>query len=297
VINGVWFDIPPEWTAEGSVMRAPGNASRVAVIQFNPFRRRIDPKSALEEWVRVQNQGFVEERREPISVVEGPDGITMATQAFLLDDPGAESQRRPPKRHRIYVAYAGAGIEPFFATYTCYVTKLHEALLPEVMDCLARPRLAADDLKTMIERGRRDMIEKGKIWQTMKLDPRGDWGADSELGQIWWTDRHGAVIARGQFEFIGSHSTTNGVWQWAWASETWKPELTNRMQTVRLLGEDLGEEYLTTPRLNANEQLAQDFAAMALRLACAKAWYRVQLNETTVSYLMITELDRVAAAA
>jgi hypothetical protein len=295
-VNGLLFDLPPDWTVDGSSFRAPGDLSRLATITFHPPKRLLDPKTALDEWTRLANEGYVEEHRERVFLLEGSDGIQIAMQHFVLGDPRAVAERRPPRQHRIYFAYAKSGGAPMLASYVCLVTKLHETVVEDVVDCLSRPRLAAPDLRTLIKLGKREMIAKSKIWASLE-DPRGRWDADLELGNIWITDRHGVVTVRGQFEIIGSFSTTAKTWQWGWASERFPEELTKRVRTVYELGKEIGEEYLTEPRLPADEYFAEDLAAIAIRVTGAKAWYRVQLNATTVTYLLITEIYKVAAAA
>lgn len=108
------------------------------------------------------------------------------------------------------------------------------------------------------------------IWQISQAA----WSVDQSAGTIAFTSPKG-IVATAPVQIIGSYSTQDGSWLWAWDNlSSIKAELTEHARKARSYGQEHGYDILTTPKLACPEETCWDFAALACMLAGAQGAYR-----------------------
>lgn len=110
---------------------------------------------------------------------------------------------------------------------------------------------------------------------------QADWSVDQAAGTIVVTLADGTA-ATCSVHIIGTYSTTDGTWLWAWDQPTVAPALREHARRVRSFAEEHAIERLTTRKLACDESEAWEFAAVACKLCGAQLAYRGPTGHTLV---------------
>jgi hypothetical protein len=110
---------------------------------------------------------------------------------------------------------------------------------------------------------------------------RADWRVDQEAGTIVFS-RPGGTSATCSVQIIGTYSTTDGTWLWAWDHPAIASALQQHARQVRSYGKEHAIERLTTRKLACEESEAWEFTALACKLGEAQGAYRGPTGDTLV---------------
>lgn len=108
------------------------------------------------------------------------------------------------------------------------------------------------------------------LWQIQDAE---QWSVDQRAGTIQFQFADGRT-ATAPLQFIGSISTNDGTWLWAWDNPSVPEPLRQHTLVVRAYGEKLGHELLTTRKFPCDEELAWWLTALAAKLNNAQGAYR-----------------------
>lgn len=114
----------------------------------------------------------------------------------------------------------------------------------------------------------------------LQLD-RASWSVDRNEGTITFT-RPAGVVASAPVQIIGSLDTVEGTWRWGWDHPSVAPPLDQHARRVRAWGEHHDVAELTTALIDADDDLAWRFAAIACELNAAQGAWRCDTGRTAV---------------
>jgi hypothetical protein len=144
-----------------------------------------------------------------------------------------------------------------------------------------RSRAVEPELSTILLEGE-DMIEQvGRAHrERWGLGSADSWNLDQTTGSIRWIFPDKTVEAPAQI--LGSHNSAAGSWLWAWANETILANLRHDAERVRAWAETNGHTSLLQPKVEANDEVAASFAAIAVRVTEATGFYRAPVGASKV---------------
>ncbi|MDQ1287831.1 MAG: hypothetical protein QG622_1396 [Actinomycetota bacterium] len=107
------------------------------------------------------------------------------------------------------------------------------------------------------------------------------WSVDRDEGTITFR-RPAGVVASAPVQIIGSLDSAQGTWRWGWDHPSVSPPLDRHALCVRAWGEDHQVPELTTALVDADDDLAWRFAAIACELNAAQGAWRCESGGTAV---------------
>ena len=107
------------------------------------------------------------------------------------------------------------------------------------------------------------------------------WDADLEGGTIAFVNQRGWTI-RAPVQVIGTRSLGDSTWLWAWDHPSVPAARAADARRVKAFGETQGLAALTTRKIEASEEDAWEFTALAAYLGGANGAYRGPTGETEV---------------
>jgi hypothetical protein len=108
-----------------------------------------------------------------------------------------------------------------------------------------------------------------------------NWSVDRDAGTITFR-RHTDVVAEAPVQIIGALDTARGTWHWGWDHPSVMPPLDRHARRVREWGENHDVAELTTALIDADDDLAWRFAAIACELNNAQGAWRCESGKTAV---------------
>lgn len=99
------------------------------------------------------------------------------------------------------------------------------------------------------------------------------WDADLDQGLIWFTHDDGRIISA-PVQIVGSYSTEDSTWLWAWDNRSVDEPLTQAARLARAFGVRHGLDQFTQPKIQCTEDEAWTFTALAVSLSDAWGAYR-----------------------
>ena len=101
----------------------------------------------------------------------------------------------------------------------------------------------------------------------------GDWSLDQDVGDIVFTMPNGTT-ATAPAQIIGTYSTRDGTWLWAWDHPSVAPPMAEHARRVQAYGQQHGYARLTTRKLQCTEEECWELTALAFMLCGAQGAYR-----------------------
>ena len=126
------------------------------------------------------------------------------------------------------------------------------------------------------------------------LSTYAKFGFDQEQASLDFRNAEGAIQLRARVVPIGSWSSKSNTWKWAWSNEGILQRLREQSAPLRDLATATGLKIFESPVCKADEHMAWELTAMAIRHLGALGTYRVP-GEPSNLYLAITGLQRVGA--
>jgi hypothetical protein len=112
--------------------------------------------------------------------------------------------------------------------------------------------------------------EANKAWGMGSFD---QWDVDQEVGDLVFSNDDGTT-ATAPAQIIGSFSTNDNTWLWAWDNPSILDGMKRDARKVKQYGEEHKIEQLTTRKWTGTEQDAWAMAALAVKLCGAQGAYR-----------------------
>ncbi|WP_433088072.1 DUF6882 domain-containing protein [Dactylosporangium sp. CA-052675] len=149
------------------------------------------------------------------------------------------------------------------------------------------------ELSLMLLQGQ-DMIARlAEAHASWGLGTARQWGLDQRTGVITWTFADKTATAAAQI--LGSYNPTARSWLWAWANDSILPALSVASETVRDWAVRHGQEALARPKVEADDERADTFSALAVRITRATGFYRgsggASLPIITFGPVTLTDVD------
>lgn len=113
------------------------------------------------------------------------------------------------------------------------------------------------------------------------------WNVDQDAGTLVFSNADGTQ-ATTTAQIIGSFSTSDDSWLWAWDNPSVDDKLKTDALTVKAYGEKHGIERLTTRKWSGTEEDAWAMAALAAKLCGSEGVYRTPTGKV---YVFITFRD------
>ena len=110
---------------------------------------------------------------------------------------------------------------------------------------------------------------------------RSSWAADLETGIITFTNHLGWVITA-PVQVVGTLNTANGSWLWGWDHPSVPAPVAQHAQLVHDFGVAHDLEAFTVRMIDASEEDAWQFAALAAYLTKAQGAYRGPAGDTMI---------------
>jgi hypothetical protein len=116
---------------------------------------------------------------------------------------------------------------------------------------------------------------------------------DQGQASLDFKDDSGTTGVRALVVPVGSWSPKSNTWKWAWCNESILPALRERSSSLRALASVTGHAIFETETFEADEPMAWELTAIAVRHLGAKGAYRAPGKNSNL-FLAITELVEVS---
>jgi hypothetical protein len=142
----------------------------------------------------------------------------------------------------------------------------------------------AADFQQLLDTSVAELKAKNEAHQAWGLGSFDRWDIDQEDGHLVFTSDDGAT-ATAPAQIIGSFSTKDNSWLWAWDNPSILDPLKTHSLKVKAYGEEHGIEKLTTRKWTGSEEDAWAMTALAVKLCDAQGAYR---GPSGSSYVFMT---------
>lgn len=115
------------------------------------------------------------------------------------------------------------------------------------------------------------------------------WAVDLDAGTITFTNELGWHVTA-PVQVVGTLNTADGTWLWGWDHPSIPVALRRHAELVRAFGAEHGLEAFTTRHIEASEEDAWQFTALASYLARSQGVYRGPASDTTFVFMSFGEL-------
>ncbi|CAO3936782.1 DUF6882 domain-containing protein [Achromobacter mucicolens] len=130
---------------------------------------------------------------------------------------------------------------------------------------------------------------------TWHLDEAEQWSVDMDSGLIVF-QLPGAVVATAPVQIVGTSNSEDGSFLWGWDHPSVPAELAEHAQLALAFGRAHGLHAYTTRKVDCDDSLAWEFAAVAMRLGEASGTYRAQASETAHVWMTFGQVSLSAAS-
>jgi hypothetical protein len=132
----------------------------------------------------------------------------------------------------------------------------------------------AGDFDELVATSIRELNAKNEVhkaaWGLGTLDR---WDLDQDAGTLVFTGDDGTTVTT-QAQIIGSFSTNDNSWLWAWDNSSIDDKLKADARKLKAYGEQHGIDKLKTRKWTGTEEDAWVMAALAVKLTGAEGAYR-----------------------
>lgn len=112
---------------------------------------------------------------------------------------------------------------------------------------------------------------------------------DQEQGSLDFSEASGTTRVRALVVPVGTFSPKSHTWKWAWSNESIVPPLREKSASLRDLARITGQPVFDTEAFAADEPMAWELTAMAVRHLEARGAYRAP-GERSHLFLAIMEV-------
>ena len=133
------------------------------------------------------------------------------------------------------------------------------------------PEIAEPELT--IERAKNEMGLRTQGNIEVWGQDEASWSVDLDEGWIEFLNQKGQRITA-PVQVVGTYNTKNGTWLWGWDHPSVPEPCAKDAKLAREFGERYGLEEYTTRKIECDESLCWEFAAVACHLAGAQGAYR-----------------------
>lgn len=130
---------------------------------------------------------------------------------------------------------------------------------------------------------------------TWHLDEAEQWSVDMDSGLIVF-QLPGGVVATAPVQIVGTSNSEDGSFLWGWDHPSVPAELAEHAQLALAFGRAHGLHAYTTRKVDCDDSLAWEFAAVAMRLGEASGTYRAQASETAHVWMTFGQVSLSAAS-
>jgi len=118
--------------------------------------------------------------------------------------------------------------------------------------------------------------------ESNRLGTYPDYWFQQETGTLQFKEADGKVAVEASIIPIGSFSTRSETWQWAWANQSVIGPLREKAESLKGLYDLTGMEVFQMPNVEADEDMAVDFAAMSVLYLESLGSYRIPMDHLMV---------------
>ena len=130
---------------------------------------------------------------------------------------------------------------------------------------------------------------------TWHLDEAEQWSVDMDSERIVF-QLPGGVVATAPVQIVGTSNSEDGSFLWGWDHPSVPAELAEHAQLALAFGRAHGLHAYTTRKVDCDDSLAWEFAAVAMRLGEASGTYRAQASETAHVWMTFGQVSLSAAS-
>lgn len=142
----------------------------------------------------------------------------------------------------------------------------------------------SDDFQDLLEASMKELQLKTEAHKAWGLGTFDRWNIDQDVGDLVFSNADGTT-AVAPAQIIGSFSTSDNSWLWAWDNPSIDDDLKFHALKLKEYGEKHGIEKLTTQKWTGTEDDAWAMAALAVKLCDAQGAYR---GPAGPSYVFLT---------
>lgn len=143
-------------------------------------------------------------------------------------------------------------------------------------------RLSDAEIDAVFARAAEELKLKTEVHRnTWQQGDGGSWAADLDQGTIVFTNDKGWKITA-PVQVIGTRNEKDGTWLWGWDHPSVPEPVAQHAELVQMFGQRNGLQALITRKIEASEDDAWAFTALACHLAQAQGGYRGPASTTTV---------------
>jgi hypothetical protein len=135
------------------------------------------------------------------------------------------------------------------------------------------PSPLPDDFEQLLQLSMEELQIKTEAHKAWGLGTFDRWDLDQEVGNLMFSSDEGTT-ATATAQIIGSFSTRDNSWLWAWDNPSIVDELKVHSLKLKEYGEQHGIERLTTRKWTGTEDDAWAMTALAVKLCGAQGAYR-----------------------
>ncbi|MDZ4684292.1 MAG: hypothetical protein SH850_04330 [Planctomycetaceae bacterium] len=135
------------------------------------------------------------------------------------------------------------------------------------------PTPKPDEFQQLLDVSMQELKLKTEAHKAWGLGTFDRWDIDQEVGDLVFSNDDGTT-AVAPAQIIGSFSTNDNSWLWAWDNPSILDGLKRDSRKLKEYGERHGIEKLTTRKWTGTEEDAWDMAALAVKLCGAQGAYR-----------------------
>lgn len=141
-----------------------------------------------------------------------------------------------------------------------------------------------DEFQKLLDVSSEELQSKTEAHKAWGLGMFDRWDIDQEVGDLVFSNSDGTT-AIAPVQIIGSFSTNDNSWLWAWDNPSIVDDLKLHASKLKAYGKQHGIERLTTRKWTGTEHDAWAMAALAVKLCDAQGAYR---GPAGPSYLFMT---------
>lgn len=138
-----------------------------------------------------------------------------------------------------------------------------------------------DEFQTLLDASMQELQLKTEAHKAWGLGTFDHWNVDQDVGDLVFTSEVGTT-AVAPVQIIGSFSTNDNSWLWAWDNPSINDALKVDAAKLKEYGETHGIEQLTSRKWTGTEDDAWAMAALAVKLCDAQGAYRGPAGATYI---------------
>lgn len=158
---------------------------------------------------------------------------------------------------------------------------------------MAPPAMTDDEFEEFLGVALDELAAKQQqLMESYELGSYASFWFDQEQGSLDFRDAGGATQLRATVIPVGSWSPGSDTWMWAWANESLLPPLREQSKPLQELACVTGLDVFENRGGSADEKMAWELTAMAVRHLKARGAYRAP-GQSSHLYLAITSCQKV----